>query len=191
MSRVEGNGSEYNYNVGIDNYTILQDYFKFNTSQMFLNYYIDDTYGGIIQDYDNDNLTKIWCNYSKIVNEDNVNDMQMYYFHEFPVTIEQGRHILFTDHDTENVFTPGYHTSWKVSSDTIDDTNNWDAHLNTNDKEVLFRSINKILSIKPEILGAHDIELTCIDKYGNKLVNPGSGKLYVKENESYISELGF
>lgn len=191
VSRVEGNGSEYNYNVGIDNYTILQDYFKFNTSQMFLNYYIDDTYGGIIQDYDNDNLTKIWCNYSKIVNEDNVNDMQMYYFHEFPVTIEQGRHILFTDHDTENVFTPGYHTSWKVSSDTIDDTNNWDAHLNTNDKEVLFRSINKILSIKPEILGAHDIELTCIDKYGNKLVNPGSGKLYVKENESYISDLGF
>ena len=31
-ARVEGNGNEYNYNVGYDNYTILQDYFKFNTS---------------------------------------------------------------------------------------------------------------------------------------------------------------
>lgn len=59
------------------------------------------------------------------------------------------------------------------------------------DKETLFRSINKVLSIKPETLGAHDIELTCIDKYGNKLVNSGSGRLYVSKNESYVSDKGF
>lgn len=192
MTRVEGNGYEYNYNVGYDNYTILQDFFKFNTSQMFLNYYIDDMYGGTIQDYDHNNLIRIWHDYPGVVNKaSNIEDLQMFYFHEFPITIEQGRHVMFIEHDVESSFLPGYHTEWKVSSNTIDDTDNWAAHGNTNEKEVLFRSINKVLSIKPEMLGAHDIELTCIDRYGNKLINPGSGMLYVTKNDSYKSDLEF
>lgn len=189
MSRVEGNGSEYNYNIGYDNYSILQDYFKFNTSQMFLNYYIDDMYGGFIQDYDQNNLTKVWNDFTTI--SDIKDDVQLYYFHEFPITVEQGRNVLFIDHDSENIFCDGYHTEWKVSANTVDDTENWDAHETTMDKETLFRSINKVLSIKPETLGAHDIELTCIDKYGNKLVNSGRGRLYVSKNESYVSDKGF
>ena len=158
---------------------------------MFLDYYIDDMYGGTIQDYDHDNLKRIWHDYTKIVDPSTAENIQLYYFHEFPVTVEQGRHIMFTDHDSENVFCPGYHVEWKVSSDTVDDIDNWAAHRNTDSREVLFRSINRILSIKPETLGSHDIELTCIDRYGNKLTNPGSGKLYVTENKSYVSDLGF
>lgn len=53
---------------------------------MFLNYYIDDMYGGIIQDYDQNNLTKVWYDFTTI--SDIKDDVQLYYFHEFPITVE-------------------------------------------------------------------------------------------------------
>jgi hypothetical protein len=43
------------------------------------------------------------------------------------------------------------------------------------------RSINNLLTIKADYLGVNNLEMQVIDSFGNRLVNKGEGKIYVKE----------
>lgn len=183
VSRVVGDAREYNYNIDNGNY-IMRDRFNYDSGQMLLNDYIDDTYSGIIYDYDATNLKKIWFNPNDTFDPGN---MDLYYYHDFPISVPQGKQLIYHHHDIDNVLKPGYHVEWKVSNYTFDDVTNWHNHKNTDDIEILFRSINDYLPIKPEYLGSQDIELECIDIYGNRVVNSGSGLLYINENETYVN----
>ena len=35
------------------------------------------------------------------------------------------------------------------------------------------------------MLGSHNISLECTDIYGNRLINPGEGLLFIKDNGKY------
>lgn len=183
VSRVVGDAQTYNYSIGNGNYALRYS-FKYDPKQMLINYYIDDTYSGIIYDYDAIDLKKTWFN---IADSFDASNMDLYYYHEFPITVPQGRQVVFHHHDIDNVLLPGYHVQWKVSSYTFDDIDNWLGHKNSLHKTLLYRSVNDYLSIKPEFLSTHDICLECIDRYGNKVVNQGSGYLCVTENRNYTS----
>ena len=68
-------------------------------------------------------------------------------------------------------------------------------------KNVIFKSINNYLSLKThekeklqdndtidyikslDLLGPQDIQLECIDKYGNRVINPGEGLIYIKNED--------
>lgn len=177
MTRVEGRGYEYNEYIGYDNYSIIKDQFKFNNSQMFIDNYIDDTYGIEINDYDYSIFESYWFNAKQYI--EHIDKINLYYYHQFPITVKHGQNVIFRPHDLNNVFLADYKVSWKVSARTVDDLDNWDEHQNTDNKEILFRSINKQLPLIPMMFGSHDIQLTCIDIYGNRLVNPGEGQLFV------------
>ena len=110
--------------------------------------------------------------------------MSIYYYHQFPTTIEQGTDVIFRSHNSNNTFKEGYKKEWRVSVKSVDDLSNTKYHINNNHKETLFRSVNDHLTITPYMLGSHDIELTCTDIYGNRLVNSGEGLLFVKENQN-------
>lgn len=179
-TKVTGNAYEFNDSIGLLNYSIIRDHFVFNSSRLFLNNYIDDTYGIEINDYDYVNGEKYWKNMLEYF--DNVNDMNMYYYHQFPVSVEQGTNVIFRSHNSNHTFKEGYKKEWRILTYSVDEYDIDDGIINNNSKEILFRSINDHLTIKPYMLGSHNIELTCTDIYGNRLVNKGEGLLYVKEN---------
>jgi len=110
--------------------------------------------------------------------------MSIYYYHQFPTTIEQGTDTIFRSHNSNNTFKEGYKKEWRVAVKSVDDLSNTKYHINNNHKETLFRSVNDHLTITPYMLGSHDIELTCTDIYGNRLVNLGEGLLFVKEKQN-------
>lgn len=102
--------------------------------------------------------------------------------------------MIFKSHDIRHTLLPNYKVDWCVKVDAIDELNNIPENKNNNNKEILFRSINNYLTIKPYMQGSHDIELTCTDIYGNRLVNSGEGMLYVKSNietDKYYDNFGY
>lgn len=177
-SKIIGRAYEFNDKIGLNNYSIIRDHFNFNSTQLFLNDYIDDTYGIEINDYDYINGENYWTDFNKFSADTSI--MKMYYYHQFPISTEEGHNIIFRSHDIRNTFIPNYKVDWKIAVETIDELNNIPENINNRRKETLFRSINNYLSIKPYMLGSHDIELTCTDIYGNRLVNKGEGILYIK-----------
>lgn len=181
-SKIIGDGFEYNHVIGYENYSILVDQFKFNSKQLFLDDYIDDTYGIEIVDFDYDNGRKYFLDFTQFVNDSS--NMNLYYYHQFPTTITQGDNAIFRAHNSNNTFKEGYKKQWKVSVSSIDELTNIQENINTNKKEVLFKSINEYLTMKPYMLGSHDIQLECTDIYGNRLVNKGEGLLFVNHNEN-------
>lgn len=180
-SKVIGQSYEFNEKIGLNNYSIIRDHFNFNSSQLFLKDYIDDTYGIEVNDYDYINGEKYWIDFSEFSADTSV--MDMYYYHQFPISAEQGHNMIFRSHDIRNTFIPGYKVDWKIAVEMVDELNNIPENINNKRKETLFRSVNNYLSIKPYMLGSHDIELSCTDIYGNRLVNKGEGILYIKENK--------
>lgn len=181
-TKILSDAYEFNDIIGFENYSILRDHFNFNSKHLFLNDYIDDTYGLEVNDYDYINGEKYWLDATKYI--ENVSVMNIYCYHQFPISITQGADVIFKLNDSNNVFKNGYKIDWKVSALSVDELDNEDGIINNNRKEILFRSINDILTIKPYMLGSHDIELTCTDIYGNRLINKGEGLLFVNENET-------
>jgi len=90
--------------------------------------------------------------------------------------------MIFRSHDIRNTFIPNYKVDWNIKVESVDELSNIPENKNNKRKETLFKSINNYLSIKPYMLGSHDIELTCTDIYGNRLINKGEGMLYIKQN---------
>ena len=180
-SKIIGRAYEYNQNVGLNKYSIIRDHFNFNSTQLFLNDYIDDTYGIEINDYDYVNGEKYWLDFNEFSADTSI--MEMYYYPQFPISAEQGHNMIFRSHDIRNTFIPNYKVDWKIAVEMVDELSNISENINNKRKETLFRSINNYLTIKPYMLGSHDIELTCTDIYGNRLVNKGEGILYIKENK--------
>lgn len=181
-SKIIGRAYEFNEKIGLNNYSIIRDHFNFNSTQLFLNDYIDDTYGIEINDYDYINGEKYWLDFTSYDALDT--SLEMYYYHQFPVTTTQGDNVIFRSHDIRNTFIPGYKVDWCVKVESVDELNNISENVNNNRKEILFRNVNNYLSVSPYMLGSHDIELTCTDIYGNRLTNAGEGMLYVKENKN-------
>lgn len=180
-TKVRGNAYEFNQIIGYSNYSLLRDHLVFDTSIMFLKDYIDDTFGIEVNDYDYSYGEKYWKNFQEYIPDASI--MTLYKYHQFPITAEQGYNMIFAPNDEYHAFLPGYKVDWNIKLSSVDELINNEQNINVNNKEILFRSINNQLCINPYMLGSHDVQLTCTDIYGNRLVNNGEGLLYVKENK--------
>jgi len=176
VTRVEGDGFEYNYAVGNGTY-LIRDRFSYNSTMMFLDDYIDDTYSGIVYDYDPDELKAVWFDVFDAFEPDN---MDLYMYRDFPVSVDIDKPVILGTSDINEVFDGAYHTEWTWKCETFDDTTNWRNHTNVIGKEKLFRSTNDYLSVRPRYAGPQDIYADCIDKFGNKVTANGSGHLFVR-----------
>lgn len=177
-TNIIGHGGEFNQIIGYDNYSIIRDHFNFNTSKTFLYDYIDDTYGIEINDYDYINGYKYWFDFTQYTPQD-ASNMNLYYYHQFPISVLQGDELLFKSHNSNHTLREGFKKEWKVQVMSIDEES---ETINNKYKETIFRSINDYLTIKPYMLGSHNIQLECTDIFGNRLTNKGEGLIYVKEN---------
>ena len=120
-------------------------------------------------------MENLWFNIDLFENED------LYKYEDFPITVNKGRHVIVQPDITNATFLETQQYKWKWSTSIIDDSDNNEGFINTYEDSVILRSINNILTINTEYLGVNNIELQAIDNYGNRLINKGEGKLYVKE----------
>lgn len=181
FAQIIGNAVERNRNIGYDGWSITNTKFNYNSAKLFLDDYIDDTYSGYIYKYDPVNLKRMWLNLYNTI--DNTADL---YEYKMPTTVKQGDVIILSSTDDKNIFLPGYVSTWTWKTDTLDDNDNIINYKKNNAKTTVFKSINNILTVKPNLLGSQDIELQCVDIYGNRVINEGSGALYVNKNNNYI-----
>ena len=182
FAQIIGNAVERNRNIGYDGWSIINTKFNYNSTKLFLDDYIDDTYSGYIYKYDPVNLKRMWLNLYNTI--DNTADL---YEYKMPTTIKQGDVIILSSKDDKNIFLPGYASTWTWKTDTLDDNDNIIDYKKNNAKTTVFKSINNILTLKPNLLGSQDIELQCVDIYGNRVINDGSGMLYVNKNNNYTT----
>lgn len=77
-------------------------------------------------------------------------DVDMYIYHNHPITIDNGQTLFVKAEDTKGVFsdTPAL-TLWRWQNKTFDDVQNWDGYTTSQSKEILFRSANQMLCVKP------------------------------------------
>ena len=80
----------------------------------------------------------------------------------------------------EKSYNTPFKTTWTCKSLIIDDQENWHGHEDLVGFQTIFKSVNKILPIKAELLGPQILQMDCMDIYGNMLRNNGEGVLYVK-----------
>ena len=180
FAQIIGNAVERTRNIGYDGWSIINTKFNYNSTKLFLDDYIDDTYSGYVYKYDPVNLKRMWLNlYSTI---DNTADL---YEYKMPTTVKQGDVVILSSFDDKNIFLPGYASTWTWKTDTLDDNDNIIDYKKNDVKTTVFKSINNILTVKPNLLGSQDIELQCVDIYGNRVINEGSGVLYVNKNNNY------
>ena len=173
--KVVGDATEYSVNVGYKGYRTQKTKLKYNPQRLFMGDYIDNTFSGYVYDFDFYDMENLWFNIDLFENED------LYKYEDFPITINKGRHVIVQPDITNATFLETQQYKWKWSTSIIDDSDNNEGFINTYEDSVILRSINNILTINTEYLGVNNIELQAIDNYGNRLINKGEGKLYVKE----------
>ena len=138
-TKVIGRAYEFNEKIGLNNYSVIRDHATFNSTQLFLKDYIDDTYGIEINDYDYVNGEKYWLDFNNFAIDTSV--LEMYYYHQFPVTAEQGYNMIFRSHDIRNTFIPNYKVDWNIKVESVDELSNIPENRNNKRKETLL--INK------------------------------------------------
>lgn len=173
--KVVGDSTEYSVNVGYKGYRTQKTKLKYNPQRLFMGDYIDNTFSGYVYDFDFYDMENLWFNIDLFENED------LYKYEDFPITVNKGRHVIVQPDITNATFLETQQYKWKWSTSIIDDSDNNEGFINTYEDSVILRSINNILTINTEYLGVNNIELQAIDNYGNRLINKGEGKLYVKE----------
>lgn len=174
--KVVGDADEYSINVGYKGYRTQKVKFKYNEKKLLLNDYIDDTFSGYVYDFDFFDMKNLWFDANDIFTDESI-----YRYYDFPVTVEQGKHLMVYPDIGNQEFIDRIQYRWKWSTTILDDFDNNDDYINTYDNTVIMRSINNLLTIKADYLGVNNLEMQVIDSFGNRLVNKGEGKIYVKE----------
>ena len=193
------------YMLRVDN-TITNLVYQYNNSNIYraqvtyankpllFESYLDTTYSAMIFNYDPDMLRNIWVNIFNIFKQTD----KLYLYKNSPVTIDKGRTIILRPDDEQNKFTETFILNtnevistpmkiiWSWKSFIIDNQDNWHGNESLIGKQTIFKSVNKYLTIKPELLGTQDSEMKCVDIYGNILTNYGEGSVYVKGDGNNI-----
>lgn len=190
--RISGFGEEVisRYN----NSNIMKTQVQYEPTPLFFNNYIDTVYSAQIFDYDPKLFQNIWYNVNTIFNE----NTDLYRYRDKPITINKNRALILMPNKDQKVFAnyikSGEQESyknevpikvnWYWKSYLIDDLSNFHNTFEIIDKQIIFKSINKILTVKPELLGAQSPNMVCCDIYGNRLTNEGDGFIYVDSSTS-------
>jgi hypothetical protein len=142
----------YNYNQS----SVLKTKLNYAYKPLLLNSYLDTTYSAMIVDYDPYLLKNIWTDITSVFNE---NDLLYSYINK-PVTLDKYRTVILRPDINQIKLSNKFNdnivpikTIWTWKSYIIDDQDNWHTFENLVNKQVIFKSANKILTIKPELLG--------------------------------------
>lgn len=182
--RVNGYGEEFTsrYNKGVVQRTTV----TYDPKSLLFDSYLDTTYSAQIFDYDPKLLQNIWINA-----KNQYEDEALYIYRDKPVTISKGRNIILRPDISQNILSEKFNDTsvplrihWNWKSYIIDDHETFESEQGLIDKQVVFKSANKILSIKPELLGSQSPNMICCDVYGNRVINEADGFVYVDANGS-------
>lgn len=182
--RVNGYGEEFTsrYNKGVVQRTTV----TYDPKSLLFDSYLDTTYSAQIFDYDPKLLQNIWINA-----KNQYEDEALYIYRDKPVTISKGRNIILRPDISQNILSESFNDTsvplrihWNWKSYIIDDHETFESEQGLIDKQVVFKSANKILSIKPELLGSQSPNMICCDVYGNRVINEADGFVYVDANGS-------
>lgn len=182
--RVNGYGEEFTsrYNKGVVQRTSV----TYDPKSLLFDSYLDITYSAQIFDYDPKLLQNIWINA-----KNQYEDEALYIYRDKPVTISRGRNIILRPDTSQNILSEKFNGTdvplrihWNWKSYIIDDHETFESEQGLIDKQVVFKSANKILSIKPELLGSQSPNMICCDVYGNRVINEADGFVYVDADGS-------
>lgn len=182
--RVNGYGEEFTsrYNKGVVQRTTV----TYDPKSLLFDSYLDTTYSAQIFDYDPKLLQNIWINA-----KNQYEDEALYIYRDKPVTISKGRNIILRPDISQNILSESFNDTsvplrihWNWKSYIIDDHETFESEQGLIDKQVVFKSANKILSIKPELLGSQSPNMICCDVYGNRVINEADGFVYIDANGS-------
>lgn len=182
--RVNGYGEEFTsrYNKGVVQRTTV----TYDPKSLLFDSYLDTTYSAQIFDYDPKLLQNIWIDASTQYKNE-----ALYIYRDKPVTISKGRNIILRPDISQNILSESFNDTsvplrihWNWKSYIIDDHETFESEQGLIDKQVVFKSANKILSIKPELLGSQSPNMICCDVYGNRVINEADGFVYVDANGS-------
>lgn len=182
--RVNGYGEEFTsrYNKGVVQRTSV----TYDPKSLLFDSYLDTTYSAQVFDYDPKLLQNIWID-AKTQYENEA----LYIYRDKPVTISKGRNIILRPDVSQNILSQSFNDTsvplrihWDWKSYIIDDHETFESEQGLIDKQVVFKSANKILSIKPELLGSQSPNMICCDVYGNRVINEADGFVYVDADGS-------
>lgn len=177
--RINSYGEEFTsrYNKGVVQRTTV----TYDPKSLLFDSYLDTTYSAQVFDYDPKLLQNIWIN-AKVQYENEA----LYIYRDKPVTISKGRNIILRPDISQNILSESFNNidvplriHWNWKSYIIDDHETFESEQGLIDKQVVFKSANKILSIKPELLGSQSPNMICCDVYGNRVINEADGFVYV------------
>ncbi len=186
--RVNSYGEEFTsrYNKGVVQRTSV----TYEPKPLLFDSYLDTTYSAQVFDYDPKLLQNIWIDASLQYTNEN-----LYVFKDKPVTISKGRNIILKPDSSQNILSQKFNDKdiplrvhWDWKSYIIEDQETWQTEQGLIDKQVVFKSANKILTIKPELLGSQSPNMICCDVYGNRVINEADGFVYVDKGEDTVGK---
>lgn len=157
---------------------------------LLFNSYLDTNYSISIFRYNPKTLSDMWyTDFSEYLKTDND---KLYLYNNKPITIDKDRILLIGYNDTENILLNpediDYNILWDWNSYLIYDVPNKLIQQDYIDRYCVLQSKNKMLSVTPNIMGPQDIQLSVMDIYGNKVINKGSGILYIQKPKKKIAK---
>ena len=176
VMRVVNDAKENVFTYGNRGFYAMNTTVEYNSRQLMFDEYFDDSYAAEIVHYDANELENIW-DYECY---DNMSDADIYRFTNHPITIDANRILIIKTDDTIPQFEDGFKTKWSWYAYVIEDNTNWNDRKHNIQKTLLFESVNDTLCVKPQKKASQSIELECMDKYGNIIVNDGGGNVYVR-----------
>ena len=186
--RVNSYGEEFTsrYNKGVVQRTSV----TYEPKPLLFDSYLDTTYSAQVFDYDPKLLQNIWINAKLQYENEN-----LYVFKDKPVTISKGRNIILIPDPSQNILSQKFNNidiplrvHWDWKSYIIEDQETWQTDQGLIDKQIVFKSANKILTIKPELLGSQSPNMICCDIYGNRVINEADGFIYIDKGEETIGK---
>lgn len=186
--RVNSYGEEFTsrYNKGVVQRTSV----TYEPKPLLFDSYLDTTYSAQVFDYDPKLLQNIWIDASIQYTNEN-----LYVFKDKPVTISKGRNIILKPDSSQNILSQKFNDKdiplrihWDWKSYIIEDQETWQSEQGLIDKQIVFKSANKILTIKPELLGSQSPNMICCDVYGNRVINEADGFVYINKGEDTVGK---
>ena len=185
MLRVNKDALEQSYMYSDYKFYGIRTSVEFNTRQLLFDSYYDDSFAIKNYKYEPTSLYEIWWDFKGESMVPNKFDYPLYLYRNFPITVGQGTRVIVRAGDDMESLESGFKKRWTWKVAMLEDNSNWENHKSESRKIELFESVNDVLSVKPFYLGYQSIELECVDKYGNRIVNNGGGNMCVIDKDEY------
>lgn len=177
-------GVESVQDFGTHGYSMIRTDFLYDADSMMLDSYIDQCFTGRIFEFDPTYLKRIWVTRATSITAKSVDKIiPMYRYTNHPITIKAGTELIMMPGkiaDEENPFASVKEHNWKWSANMYDDSDYLEQAVEHRFRHhAVFKCQNEIISIRPDTVGVNDVEMSCYDPYGNRLVTNSEALVYI------------